>query len=45
MEQMKKDGRDPQDVLSLGAFAYIGLRNSDGMPKPAMDIWDELRNC
>ena len=22
-EQMKKDGRDPQDALSLGAFAYI----------------------
>ena len=28
-EQMKKDGRNPQDVLSLGAFAYIGLRNAN----------------
>ena len=22
---MKKDGRDPQDALSLGAFAYTSL--------------------
>ena len=43
-EQMKKDGRDPQDAISLGAFAYIGLRNSDGSPKPALEVWDELRN-
>jgi hypothetical protein len=39
---MKKDGRDPQDALSLGAFAYIGLRNSDGSPKPALKAWDEM---
>jgi len=39
-EQMKKDGRNPQDAISLGTFAYIGLRNSDGSPKPALDIWD-----
>ena len=43
-EQMKKDGRDPQDALSLGAFAYIGLQNSDGSPKSALEIWDGLRN-
>ena len=43
-EQMKRDGRDPQDALSLGAFAYIGLRNSDGSPKPALKAWDEMRN-
>lgn len=42
-EQMKKDGRDPQDALSLGAFAYLGLRNSDGTPKPALEIWDGFR--
>jgi len=42
-EQMKKDGRDPQDTLSLGAFAYIGLRNSDGSPKPALEVWDSFR--
>jgi hypothetical protein len=40
---MKKDGRDPQDALSLGAFTYIGLRKSDGTPKPALEVWDEMR--
>ena len=43
-EEMKQQGRDPQDALSLGAFAYIGLRNSDGTPKPALEVWDEMRN-
>ena len=42
-EEMKKQGRDPQDALCLGAFAYLGLRNADGSPKPALQIWDELR--
>ena len=43
-EQMKKEGRNPQDVLSLGAFAYTGLRNFDGSPRPALEVWDEMRN-
>jgi hypothetical protein len=42
-EQMKQEGHNPQDVLSLGAIAYIGLRNFDGSPKPALEIWDEFR--
>ena len=42
-QQMKRDGRNPQDALSLGAFAYIGLRNSDGSPKPALEVWDAFR--
>lgn len=42
-EQMKKDGRDPQDALSLGAFAYIGLRNSDGSSKPGLEAWGSFR--
>ncbi len=42
-EQMKKDGRNPQDALSLGAFAYIGLQNADGTPKPALAVWEEFR--
>ncbi len=28
---------------SAGAFAYIGLRNTDGTPKPALEVWDEVR--
>jgi hypothetical protein len=43
-EQMKKDGRNPQDALALGAFAYIGLRNADGSPKPALETWNEMRS-
>ena len=43
-DQMKKDGRNPQDVLALGAFAYTGLRNSDGSPKPALETWNEMRS-
>ena len=38
--EMEKQGRDPQDTISLGAFAYIGLRNSDGSSKPALEVWD-----
>jgi len=40
---MKKDGRDPQDAISLGALAYIGLLNSDGSSKPALEVWDTFR--
>jgi hypothetical protein len=40
---MKKQGRDPQDAQSLGAFAYIGFQNSDGSPKSALEVWDSFR--
>jgi len=43
-EEMQKQGRASQDTMSLGAFAYIGLRNSDGSPKPALEVWDAMRN-
>jgi hypothetical protein len=42
-EQMEKDGHNPQDALTLGAFAYVGLQNADGTSKPALDVWDEYR--
>jgi hypothetical protein len=40
---MRNQGRDPNDALMLGNFAYIGLRNFDGSPKPALEIWDGFR--
>jgi hypothetical protein len=40
---MKKE-RNPQDALSLGTFAYIGLRNANGIPKLALEVWDAMRN-
>ena len=43
VQQMQKDGRNPQDALSLGAFAYIGLQHADGSPKPALQVWDGFR--
>ncbi len=43
VKQMEKDGRNPQDAISLGAFAYIGLRNFDRSPKPALEVWDSFR--
>lgn len=42
-EQMKKDGRDPKDAEMLGNFAYIGLLEFDGTPKPALEVWDSFR--
>lgn len=43
-EMMEQQGRNPQDAISLGAFAYIGLRNPDGSPKPALEAWDAFRD-
>jgi hypothetical protein len=31
------------DIQTLGWFAHIGLRNSDGTPKPALGVWDSFR--
>lgn len=42
-KEMKKDGRDPQDAQTLGAFGYIGLQNADGFPKSALEVWDSFR--
>ena len=42
-EQMKKDGHNPKDAEALGNFAYIGLQNFDGTPKPALEVWDSFR--
>ena len=36
--------QNPLDVFTLGMFASVGLRNSDGTPKPAMKEWDSFRN-
>jgi len=41
--EMKKNGQDPKNVESLGNFAFIGLQNFDGTPKPALEVWDSFR--
>ncbi len=40
---MKSQGISSGDVNTLGMFATIGLANSDGTPKPALDLWDSFR--
>lgn len=43
-KEMEKQGRNPNDAMMLGNFAFIGLRNFDGSPKPALEIWNNFRN-
>lgn len=40
---MLGNGQNPLDVATLGMFASVGLRNFDGTPKPAMEVWDSFR--
>ncbi|MCE9646234.1 MAG: hypothetical protein K8S20_09570 [Chloroflexi bacterium] len=42
-KEMQKNGGNPNDAEMLGNFAYIGLLNFDGTPKPAMEVWDSFR--
>ncbi|MEW6405364.1 MAG: hypothetical protein AB1649_26535 [Chloroflexota bacterium] len=41
---MKQNGQDEEDVTTLGFFAFIGLQNFDGTPKPALELWDSYRS-
>jgi hypothetical protein len=40
---MRDQGRTEADVETLSLFAYLGLRESDGTPKPALELWNEYR--
>ncbi len=40
---MKSHGVSNTDVNTLGMFASVGLGNSDGTAKPALDLWDSFR--
>jgi hypothetical protein len=42
---MMANGMDEQDIDTLRMFATIGLRESDGTPKPALAVWDQLRQA
>lgn len=41
-KMMKQQGH-ANDVDTLGMFTAVGLRQSDGTPKPALQIWDSFR--
>lgn len=42
-ETMREQGRNQENIDTLGMFASVGLMRSDGSPKPALDIWDNFR--
>ncbi len=42
-EAMQDQGRDPADVDTLRMFSAVGLREWDGTPKPALELWDAFR--
>lgn len=43
-KEMASQGRNPEDAQMLANFAYIGLREFDGTPKPALAVWESFRN-
>lgn len=42
-DAMRSNGMSEQDIDTLSMFATIGLRESDGSRKPALELWDRLR--
>jgi hypothetical protein len=42
-EFMLANGQTQNDVTSLSYFAFIGLREFSGTPKPALELWDGYR--
>jgi hypothetical protein len=40
---MSNQGIDAEDIETLGFFASVGLREADGAPKPALELWDRFR--
>jgi hypothetical protein len=41
---MRLQGLGEDDVNTLGMFASVGLREFDGAPKPALEVWDSFRS-
>jgi hypothetical protein len=42
-EAMRDQGLGQDDIETLGLFAAVGLRQADGTPKPALEVWDGWR--
>lgn len=40
---MREQGLGDDDIDTLGMFTTVGLREFDGTPKPAMEVWDSFR--
>lgn len=41
---MTEQGMDADDMNTLGFFVSVGLREFDGTPKPALEVWDKFRS-
>ena len=41
--EMKKQGAE-ENAEGLAYFASLSLAEVDGTPKPALAVWDEIRN-
>ena len=35
----------PAEVETVALFGTLGLRTSDGDPKPALETWDNMRDA
>jgi len=41
---MRQQGLNDENIDTLGFFASVGLREFDGKPKPALEVWNLFRN-
>jgi hypothetical protein len=41
---VREQGLSEKNVSTLGMFASVGLREFNGTPKPAMEVWDTFRD-
>jgi hypothetical protein len=44
-EIMIDEGSSESDIDTLGFFSAVGLQELDGIAKPALSVWDELREA
>lgn len=42
-EFFREQGIGENDINTLGFFVNVGLREKDGTPKPALQVWDSFR--
>lgn len=42
-ESMRGANAQENDIVTLSAFQFIGLREVDGTPRPALGVWDAFR--
>lgn len=40
---MRQQGVSEADIETLAIFGSVGLREFDGTPKPALEVWDSFR--